>query len=207
MTVKVAIAFILLTGFSAISAANPLPSSVKLNLQTSIQTGSQGLNRIPINREDPASDIPGVMSNPAIYLDVKFADGSSSPSEYTQENADEIIFDDVSGDPNDLIKIVWWDRDSDNPNLGKFAAQLSATGKGVGTAYLKVSFRDNPSLTASVKVEVITAKKKSLSDAEFLNAWAEEVKAGLPETIGEFQLTKAWSRCAAGCQDTDNSPY
>ncbi|MDQ6962420.1 MAG: hypothetical protein Q9M28_07840, partial [Mariprofundaceae bacterium] len=46
-----------------------------------------------------------------------------------------------------------------------------------------------------------------LSDAEFLNAWAEEVKAGLPETIGEFQLTKAWSRCAAGCQDTDNSPY
>lgn len=49
-----------------------------------------------------------------------------------------------------------------------------------------------------------TAKK---TNAEYLNSWASEVRVGLPEMVGNFQLTDAWSRCPNGCKESDNSPY
>ncbi len=45
------------------------------------------------------------------------------------------------------------------------------------------------------------------SDVQYLNSWAADVSVGLPEMIGEFQLTNALSRCPAGCQETDSSNY
>lgn len=45
------------------------------------------------------------------------------------------------------------------------------------------------------------------TDAEFLNKLAGEVRDGLPEWIAGFQLTNAWSRCPAGCQEKDSPTY
>lgn len=178
-----------------------VPISMELSLQTGIQTGANGRNRIPISRNDPANDIEGegILWNPAIYLDVTFSDGTKiGPHDYLKNFAGNLIFDDVSGDPNDLIEISWWDVDPNNPQLGKFAAQLASTGKGVGTAYLKVSLRDNPSVNSSVKVEIVSGanqKAKAKTNVQFLNDWAAEIRVDLPEMVGVYKLIDAKSWC------------
>jgi hypothetical protein len=48
---------------------------------------------------------------------------------------------------------------------------------------------------------------KQQTDAEYLNSWAAEVRIDLPEMIGGFQLTDAWSRCPAGCKQKDRPTY
>lgn len=45
------------------------------------------------------------------------------------------------------------------------------------------------------------------TDAEFLNNWAEEVRVGLPQMVGNFQLSNSWSRCPVGCQEKESSAY
>ncbi|MEZ4883180.1 MAG: Vps62-related protein [Chitinophagales bacterium] len=136
-----------------------VPVSAVLSLQSGIQAGANGRNRLPINRNDPAATVQGLLSNPAIYLEVTFSDGTTAgPHDYHTDFADNVIFDDTSADPNDLIEISWWDKDYDNPAKGKYAAQLATTGKGVGNAYLKVSFKNAPSVQASVLVEVVSGK-------------------------------------------------
>ena len=136
---------------------NAGPVSAKLSLQSGLQPGAEGRNRIPMSRSDPAYTVGKLDIAPAIYLDVTFANGSKAGPDYKKNFAQNIIFDDTSGDPHDIIKVVYWDVDSKNPQLGKYAAQLTSTGKGVGTASLKVSFRNAPGVTASVPVEVVSA--------------------------------------------------
>ncbi|MGK0391762.1 MAG: hypothetical protein ACI94Y_004529 [Maribacter sp.] len=151
-----------------------VPVSADLGLQSGIQTGANGRNRLPLNRNDPAYTVEGLSIITAIYLDVQFSDGTSIDfPNYQREYADNIIFDDTSRDPNDIIKIIWWDRDSNNPSLGKYAAQLTSTGKGVGSAYLKMSLRDAPHVTASVLVEVVSSAKPALA-APRLNSPADK---------------------------------
>jgi hypothetical protein len=140
-----------------------VPVSAELRLQSSLQSGSNGLNKLPIDRNDPAHTEDGLMIFPAIYVDITFSDGSTiGPHDYQTDYANNLIFDDVTGDPDDLIEVSWWDIDSNNPRLGKFAAQLGTTGKGVGKAYLKISLRDAPHITASVLVEVVSSKKAAV---------------------------------------------
>lgn len=124
------------------------PVSAALSLQS---------DRIPISRQDRAFTVQGLDKNPAIYLVVEFSDGTSKDYDYKKQAADNIIFDDVSGDPNDIIEVVWWDIDSNDPSKGKYAAQLTSTGKGAGTATLNVSFHDAPQVTASVRATVVRA--------------------------------------------------
>lgn len=136
--------------------------SAEVSLQSSIQAGAFGRNRIPISRNDPAYTVEGLDIVPAIYVEVTFSDGSTiGPHDYQKDYADNLIVDDVSGDPNDLIEVSWWDIDSNNPGLGQFAAQLTSTGNGVGEAYLKISLRDAPHITASVMVEVVSTANLS----------------------------------------------
>lgn len=112
---------------------------------------------LPISTQDKAFTVQGLDKNPAIYLDVEFSDGSVGGKDYQQYWAENIVFDDVSGDPYNLIEVVYWDIDSSDPGLGKYAAQLTSTGNGVGTAELYVSFRDAPHVTASVTANVVSA--------------------------------------------------
>lgn len=133
-----------------------VPVSAELSLQSGIQEGANGRNRLPLSRSDAAHTVRGLDINPAIYLNVTLSDGTQiGPHDYQTKFADNIIFDDVSGDPNDLIKIVWWNQESGS---GKFAAQLTTTGKGVGNAYLKVSFKDAPHVVSQVLVEVVSGR-------------------------------------------------
>lgn len=125
-----------------------VPIAATLSLQS---------DQIPLSIDDPAYTVQGLDKNPAIYLDVDFSDGTSEDYDYKKFSANNILFDDVSGDPNDLIQINYWDVDSNNPGLGKYAAQLTSTGNGVGTAELLVSFRDAPYVTASVTATVVSA--------------------------------------------------
>lgn len=153
--------------------AKKVPVSAKLSLQSGIQAGANGRNRIPLNRNDPAYTVDGLDINPAIYVYVTFSDGSTiGPHDYQTDYSDNLIIDDTSGDPNDLIKVSWWDKDSNNPSLGKYAAQLTSTGNGVGNAYLKMSLRDAPNVTASVLVEVVSSAKPVLA-APRLNSPAD----------------------------------
>jgi len=114
-------------------------------------------DQIPLSYDDPAYTVQGLDKNPAIYLKVDFSDGTSQDNDYQKFEAANIVFDDVSGDPNDIIQINYWDIDSNNPGLGKFAAQLTSTGNGVGTAQLFVSFRDAPHVRAAVTATVVSA--------------------------------------------------
>lgn len=253
-------------------SSNKIPVSAELSLQSGIQPGANGKNRIPLSYEDPAYTVQKLDKNPAIYLDVTFADGSTmGPHDYKKKFAGNVVFDDTSGDPNDIIAINWWHLDADNPQMGKYAAQLTSTGNGIGTAYLKVSFRNAPNVSASVKVEVVSGATQTSSgsstviedqfwnaikdstdvddfksylkefpngkyaaiaqlkvnassggtnlpptnrppsrqtDIQFLNSWADDIKTDLPEMVGDFQLTDAWSSCPSGCQRSgDYSNY
>lgn len=127
-----------------------VPVAAKLDLQSF---------QIPISYEDPAYTVLGLDKNPAIYLDVEFSDGTRKGYEYLKAGAGNIVFDDVYGDPNDLIEVKYRNIDPNNPGLGKFAAQLTSTGKAVGTADLLVSFVDAPHVTASVSVTVVSAAR------------------------------------------------
>lgn len=132
-----------------------VPTSVKLSLQCGIQPGANGKNRIPLNRVVPAFTVQHLDMSPAIYLDVDFADGSKSgPHDYQKNFASNVVFDDQCFDPKDLIQVVYWDVDNNDPSKGKFGAQVTSTGLGVGIAYLKVSFRNAPNVIASIPVEV-----------------------------------------------------
>ena len=122
------------------TAITPFSATLKI-------LGSEnGLSRIPLNRyiENPEK----LLISPAIYLDVTFANGSKSNAYYHIQAPDNVIFDDTSGDPDDLIKLVYMP----GPDGTETPGQVTATGKGVGTAYLKVSFRNKP---GSVSVEVV----------------------------------------------------
>jgi hypothetical protein len=197
-------------------SSEKVPVSAKLSLQSGIQPGANGRNRLPINKSDPAATVDKLNPAVAIYLEVKFSDGTSSDaSDYNEHSARNIIFDDTSGDPDDLIEVIYWDVEN-NPKLGKYAGQLTSTGKGTGTATLKVSFRNAPNVRASVPVEVVSGSaanratapgssnagtSSSRSDSDYLNGWAAEVRVDLPETLGEFQLIDAQSQCPKGCQE------
>ena len=129
------------------TAGGSVPVSARLRLQS---------DRIPVSPSDPTYTEQRLDIVPAIYLDVVFSDGTTvGPHDYHKKFAGNVIFDDVTGDPNDIIKVSYWDLDSNRPDLGKFAAQLTSTGKGVGSATLKVSLRDAPGITAWVPVTVV----------------------------------------------------
>jgi hypothetical protein len=134
------------------------PVLARLSLQSGIQPGANGRNRLPLNRNDRAYTEEYLDLYPAIYLDVTFEDGTTGgPNHYLKKFADNVIFDDVSGDPNNLIEVVYWDIDNGNPALGQFGGQLTSTGNGTGTAHLKVSFKNAPGLTTSVPVEIVSS--------------------------------------------------
>lgn len=179
-----------------------LPVSAKLSLQS---------DRIPMSRNDPAYTVQKLDILPAILLDVTFSDGSKAgPYDYKKNFASNVVFDDQSGDPNDLIRVSYWDVDSNNPQRGKYAAQLTSTGNGTGTAYLKVSFRNAPNVTAAVQVNVVSGKTMTVSrqtNAQYLESRAAEVRAGLPQMVGNFQMTNSFALCPAGCQVTTTLTY
>ena len=124
-----------------------IPSGAKLDLQA---------RRIPLSYDDPAASLRDVLYNPAIYLDVTMSDGSIYDGRYKVDMAGNVLFDDVSGDPYDLIAVEYWDIEDGNPAAGKYAAQLAATGRGTGIAKLYVTFADAPGVFAAVTVEVVS---------------------------------------------------
>jgi len=145
---------------AAAQSQERVPVSAKLGLQSGIQPGANGKNRIPLNRQVPAYTERHLLESPAIYLYVTFADKTTTDShEYKMGFASNVVFDDVTGDPDDIIQVVYWPVDRKRPELGKFAAQLTSTGKRVGNATLKVTFRNAPGVTASVPVEVVSGGK------------------------------------------------
>jgi hypothetical protein len=102
--------------------------------------------------------------DPPIYVEVTFSDGSKTgPYDHHDEKfADKVIFDDVTGDPNDVIHVSYWDRNkklpaSKTPGPGRYASQLSAPGYATGYATLKVRLRDAPGISDSVAVTVVGA--------------------------------------------------
>jgi hypothetical protein len=96
---------------------------------------------------------------PAIYVTAKFDDNTSEEHFYHKEFAENVIVDDVSGDPYDLIKIVEWPVDNNNKRGPKFAGQLTSTGRGTGKATLLLSFRNAPGVSASIAVEVVSGRQ------------------------------------------------
>jgi hypothetical protein len=107
-----------------------VPAEVLLELQSDL---------IPISRDDPGYTEFNLDIYPAIYLKVAFADGEESDwFNYNKDCAEVIIFDDITDDPDDLIEVVYWD--VGKGQTGTFAAQLTSTGNGTGTATLSVSF-------------------------------------------------------------------
>ena len=73
-----------------------------------------------------------------------------------REFADNVIIDDVSGDPYDLIKVVQWPVSDNNPHGPQFVGQLTSTGRGTGTANLLLSFMNAPGVTASIAITVVS---------------------------------------------------
>ncbi|WP_373548443.1 formylglycine-generating enzyme family protein [Haliscomenobacter sp.] len=145
------------TNANKVQAQGKIPASAQLILQSGIQDGANGRNRIPLNRTDPAYTVDFLDIAPSIRLDVTFTDGTNSnPNDFLKSSAQNLVFDDVSGDPNDIIQVSYWNVDDKNPGRGKYAAQLTSTGKGVGRAYLKVSFRNAPGVSAWAPVEVVS---------------------------------------------------
>ena len=109
---------------------------------------------------------------PPIFIDVTFSDGSTmGPYDYHHEQfADNVIFDDVTGDPNDLINVSYWDINrklpaSDKPGPGRYASQLMAPGYGTGNATLTARLRDAPGISDSVSVTVVGAPAPSAAPA------------------------------------------
>ena len=141
----------------------PTAASLSLNVRVEPspdvdpETGEVMLrNRIAISQDDPAAQSLNV--SPEIELQVTFPDGSTSgPYDYHRYFAGNVVFDDASGDPNDLIQVEYLPVDEDYAPRGQFAAYVTPTGKGVGRAELKVSFRNAPELVAVVPVEVVSA--------------------------------------------------
>ena len=175
------------------AAITPFSANLK------IQGSENGLSQIPVNRygEYPEK----LFISPAIYLDVTFANGSTSNAYYQLQAPDNVIFDDTSGDPDDLIKLVY----TPGPDGTEIPGQITATGNGVGTAYLKVSFRNKPGLTASAAVEVVGVELKQAivnPIADLLNGWAarQREKLTFPHTADVFQISQIYSRCPAGCE-------
>ncbi len=174
------------------------PFTATLNILGS----ENGLSRIPLNRysENPEK----LLISPAIYLNVTFANGSKSNAHYHLQAPDNVIFDDTSGDLNDLIKLVY----TPGPNGTEIPGQVTATGNGVGIAELKVSFRNRPGLSASIYVEIVdtqpavTQQVTTNPRAEFLNIWAAEQRAGhsFPYSVDVFKISQIYSRCPAGCE-------
>ena len=135
-----------------------VPVSARLSLQSGIQPGANGENRLPLGPNDRAYTVDFLDLYPAIYLDVTFEDGTTGgPNHYHRKFAGNVVFDDVSGDPNDLIRVSYWDIDNGNPELGQFGAQLTTTGNGTGMAELRVSFKNAPGVSTSVPVEVVSS--------------------------------------------------
>jgi len=122
-------------------AGESVPASVKLSLQ---------------GRPNMAPNIISLNNWVLIYLEVTTADGTAYPiQEYERNFSDNVVFDDVSGDPNDLITVVYHNfSEFGESGPGRFG-RLRPTGKGVGTATLKVSFRDAPGVTAAVIATVV----------------------------------------------------
>jgi hypothetical protein len=85
-----------------------------------------------------------------IWLDVRMSDGTVYKRiEYENKFTDNIVYDAVSGDPNNLIDIFY--------NAQKKVHWIRPTGRGAGNATLKVSFRNAPGVTASFQVTVVGA--------------------------------------------------
>jgi hypothetical protein len=113
-------------------------------------------NRIAISRDDPAAQSLSV--SPEIELRVTFPDGTTAgPHDYHRYFAGNVVFDDASGDPGDIIQVQTLPVDEDYAPRGQFAAFLTPTGKGVGSAEFRVSFRNAPALVSTVSVEVVNA--------------------------------------------------
>jgi hypothetical protein len=191
---------------------NAAPVSAKLSLQSGIQPGANGRNRIPISKSDPAYTVEKLDIFPAIYLEVTFADGSKiGPHDYQKYFPSNVIFDDTTSDPNDIIQVVYWDVDSNNPQLGKYAAQLTSTGKGVGLAYLKVSFRNAPSVTAWVGVEVVSgAQAQPVPQPQQQATGAVSVYPQSIDTNATYRLTNAFLgdvRFLDTFSDGNNDPF
>ena len=129
-----------------ISTNGRVPRAVTLKLQS---------DKIPLSKADPAYSVQKLDIFPAIFLEVEFTDGTVGKfPDYQKDFATNIVFDDVANDPNDIIQVVYWD----DGKGGKYPAQLTSTGKGVGIAYLTVAFRNAPGVTAYVKVEVVSGR-------------------------------------------------
>ncbi len=172
-----------------------IPASAKMR----VMGDENGTSRIPLNRHADRQE--GIFISPALYLEVTFKnDGRSGPF-YQDEAPDNVIFDDVSGDPDDIIKLV----NTPNAKGAETPGQVTATGNGVGTAYINVSFRNAPGVTASVAVEVVDTGPKPLAvnpRAGFLNEWAAQQRGAnsFPYKNDIFDISQIYSRCPAGCE-------
>jgi hypothetical protein len=115
---------------------------------TERETRASKTNRLALTRDDP---IVSSSLQWERHINLRVTTSSDNRMlDYAYEMAypGRAIYDDVSGDPNDLIKTI-----STDDNTGTY---LRATGKATGKATLHVSFADSPGVTASLTVEVVS---------------------------------------------------
>jgi len=97
-----------------------------------------------------------------IWLDVTMSDGTAyTRIEYEEKYPNNIVFDDISGDPNNLIEVY-------RNNKFNQRRWVRPTGRGMaGIATLKVSFRNTPNVAASFRVTVDTRLAKTSDQPQF----------------------------------------
>ncbi len=135
--------------------------------------------------------------SPPIYVTVTFSDGSTmGPNEYQKKFNQNLIFDDTSGDPNDLIAVSYWDIDgkglySNTPGPRMYAAQLNAPSNRTGRATLKVSLRNTPGINVSIPITVVGAPVRKAAPPPVTRPPAEPQPTLLGTGNGEFNDTEA----------------
>ncbi len=152
-----------------------LPVDVRLSLWDDAAPQQDGEYKLPIGEDDAASLTQQLQVAPELRLAGTLTDGTALPADYLMDAADNVVFDDVVGDPDDLIRVVYEDVDPGDLEGGRYARALTATGKGVGQAELSVSLLDAPGVTASLRVEVVSAGM-SVDEYQF----EEGLKSGDP---------------------------
>ncbi|MDH5501690.1 MAG: hypothetical protein OEY72_11390, partial [Gammaproteobacteria bacterium] len=123
----------------------PPAAAVPVRVQMMLPNGNRVLERYPNQ---------GGMHWMNIWLDVTMSDGTVFQNiQYQKQFPQNIVYDDAAGDPYDLIEIFYV-KDGD----GGMLSRLRPTGKGVGHATVKVSFRNAPGVTAAFQVSVVDSQ-------------------------------------------------
>lgn len=135
----------LITGDAGVHIALPPPTGAKLAV---------ALPRLARAAGDPAA-VAGVPLQSSVVATLLY--GNNTQKDFTLDP--RTTWDDQSGDAQDLFEVVVT-KDKDGAPT---AVKLQATGKGVGKATLKVTFKHAPGVTASATVNVVQHDKFKLA--------------------------------------------